>query len=81
MSPDATAAAAGSVTSYLVSMGLPGIVILGLALAWYFSNKRINELTDKMIELTGITATATANSTASINRLTDMLGVKRESGA
>lgn len=81
MDPTATAHAATGATDYLVSMGLPGIVILGLAVLYWFSNKRINELTDKAIELTGLVATAQANSTAAINRMADMLQIKREGGA
>lgn len=81
MDPTATAHAATGATDYLVSMGLPGIVILGLAVMWYLSNRRVNELTDKLIELTGTVATTSANSTAALNRFADIMQVKRESGA
>lgn len=81
MDPTATAHAATATTDYLLSLGLPGVIIMGLSLVAYLQYKRNNELTDKLIEQTGIVATVSANSTAALNRFADMLQIKRESGA
>ncbi len=69
MEPGATS----GIFDFLVSMGLPGIVIIGLGYFNLIQYRRNNELSDLMMRSGQETAKALETTSASITRLTDLL--------
>lgn len=61
----------------LVDLGLPGLIIGGLAFMCWRLYNRNQELTNTLLDITRETVRASEASTASINRLTDLLNHTR----
>lgn len=70
---DATTTAITAIVTPLVQMGLPGIAILGLGWWIYRQQRRIDDLTDKLMTITGEVTKALSDSASSSNRLADGL--------
>jgi hypothetical protein len=68
---------ASLIVSAFIALGPAGLFCLVL-LAWiYFREKRINELTDKLIDVGSKSIEANVTSAAASNRLADMLSMTR----
>lgn len=61
------------ITQQLLSLGLPGVIIIALGFAVYRLYSRNQEQNDTMVEMTRETVKAQEAATASINRLSDLL--------
>lgn len=68
------------VTTFLVGMGLPGVCIIGLGYACTMLYKRNQALTDTLLGVVEKYATTTGTNTSSINRLADLLAIRKEGG-
>ena len=62
-----------SIVGALLSLGLPGIVIIALGFAYYRKDKRIEELQDALLELGKENAKAMAEATGAIASLKDVI--------
>ena len=62
----------------LLSLGLPGLVIIALGFMSYRFYNRSQQLTDTLIAMTRETVKAQEAATDAINRLTDLLRSRRE---
>lgn len=61
----------------LLSLGLPGLVIIALGFTCYRFYTRIQELTETLITMTRETVKTQEAATDAINRLTDLLRSRR----
>lgn len=65
--------AVGAIITYLLSFGLPGVIIIALGWAYRNKDKRVDDLQDTIIEMAKEQAKAMAEGTAAINGLRDLL--------
>ena len=70
----------GQVVTYLLSFGLPGVVIIALGFAYWRKDKRVEDLQDTLIEMSKEYAKAMAESTAALNAMRDLLISRRSRG-
>jgi hypothetical protein len=68
-----TTGAVEQIVALLLSLGLPGVIIIALAYAYLQKDKRVNELQDTLFDVGRESAKAMEANTASLNRLSDML--------
>jgi hypothetical protein len=66
-------AAFQQVVATVLQLGFPGVVIFGLAYWLWNREKRINDLTDKMMIVTEQSTKSASEMAAAMNRLTDSL--------
>ena len=62
-----------SISSVLLNLGLPGVVILGLGYFNLVQYRRNNELSDTILKLGQEVTRAQESAVAAINRLSDLL--------
>lgn len=65
--------AVGAIITYLLSFGLPGVIIIALGWAYRNKEKRVDDLQDTILEMAKEQAKAMAEGTAAINGLRDVL--------
>lgn len=67
-----------AVANELLKLGLSGVVIFGLGFWVFNQQKRINNLTDTLITMSGEMAKASAELSAAMHRLADSVKGKTE---
>lgn len=70
--------AVGAIVTYLLSFGLPGIVIIVLGWAYNQKDKRVEALQDTLIKMAGENATAMVGATNAINGNTAIVNSLRD---
>lgn len=66
-------AALQQIVTTVLQLGFPGVVIFGLAYWLWIREKRISDLTDKLMVVTEQTTRAASETSAAMNRLTDAI--------
>ena len=62
-----------AIITYLLSFGLPGVIIIALGFAYWRKDARVNELQDAMMEIAVQSAKAMEGNTAATNGLRELL--------
>lgn len=65
--------AVGQIVTYLLSFGLPGVCLIVLGWAYKNKDKRVDDLQDTIIEMAKEQAKGTAENTAALNGIRDLL--------
>lgn len=68
-----TPGAVDQIVALLLGLGLPGVIIIALAYAYFLKDKRVSDLQDTLFDVGRESAKAMEANTASLNRLSDLL--------
>jgi hypothetical protein len=69
-----------ALTTALIGLGPPGIAIAGMGFALWTLYKRNEALNDALRDITEKYATTTGANTNAINRMADLLAIRKEGG-
>lgn len=70
-----------AIITYLLSFGLPGVIIIALGFAYWRKDARVSELQDALLDVSVQSAKAMEGTTAAVNGLRELLimrGAKAE---
>lgn len=70
--------AVGAIVTYLLSFGLPGVIILALGWAYKKKDERVEALQDTLIKMAGENASAMVGATNAINGNTAIVNSLRD---
>jgi hypothetical protein len=62
-----------AIITYLLSFGLPGVIIIALGFAYWRKDARVSELQDTLVEVSVQSAKAMGENAAAINGLRELL--------